>query len=119
MLRGCITAAALTLVFTLPACQKTQGTNFEIETGSSFIELGQDIAKTHCAVCHNTEKTGTSPRKDAPPLRAVLANYNSVSLADDFREHIHVGHPDMPDFEFSVKEIDGLIAYLRSIQETD
>ena len=72
----------------------------------------------HCAACHNIGLSGASPRAYAPPLRSVLTIYNSDSLADDFREHIHVGHPDMPDFDFTVKDTEGLLAYLSSIQET-
>lgn len=89
----------------------------ETEFDTSLIEFGQDIAKTHCAVCHSVGSSGVSARIDAPPLRKILANYNPISLADDFREHIHVGHPDMPDFDFTVKETEGLLAYLESIQE--
>ena len=84
----------------------------------SQIQTGLEIVQTHCVACHTAATTGTSPRADAPPLRTVLSTYSPDALADDFREHIHVGHPDMPDFDFSVREIDGLLAYLRSIQET-
>lgn len=129
-------ALILTLAISLglAACQKTQtknqaetDTETKVETQSelkegefdtSFLEMGQQIAKTRCAFCHAAGPTGTSPRADAPPLRTVLANYNTSALADDFREHIHVGHPDMPDFGFTVKQTEGLLAYLTSIQET-
>lgn len=84
-----------------------------------YIELGQEIVETHCSTCHNATRFGASQRADAPPLRTVLKTYNPEALADDFREHIHVGHPDMPDFDFSVKETEGLLTYLRSIQSTD
>jgi len=83
----------------------------------TFLEMGQNIAKSRCGFCHNTTATGKSPRSDAPPLRTVLKQYNPDALADDFREHIHVGHPDMPDFDFTVKQTEGLLAYLTSIQE--
>ena len=41
---------------------------------------------------------------------------DAEALADDFREHIHVGHPDMPDFDFSPVEVDAVLAYLTSTQ---
>jgi len=84
---------------------------------AAYLELGRDIVKTQCVACHNAEPTGASPREDAPPLRHVLANYNPDALANDFRERIHVGHPDMPDFKFSILQIEGLLAYLSTIQE--
>jgi len=83
----------------------------------AYYELGRDIAQTRCAACHNAEPTGASPRADAPPLRHVLYNYNPEALANDFRERIKVGHPDMPDYKFSVIQIEGLLAYLSTIQE--
>ncbi|NNC37971.1 MAG: cytochrome c [Acidimicrobiales bacterium] len=122
-----LTGLALILSMSLAACQQSPTTTDSTGDKSSestgdninedFIELGQKIVKTRCAFCHNTTTSGDSPRTDAPPLRTVLANYNPDALADDFREGLQVGHPDMPDFNFSVKEVDGLLAYLISIQE--
>lgn len=86
-------------------------------SNAAQITEGLSIVTSNCASCHNIGTSGDSPRVDAPPLRTVLANYNAESLADDFREHIHVGHPDMPDFDFGPKGTDAVIAYLSSIQE--
>jgi mono/diheme cytochrome c family protein len=100
------------------AGQETVTEEFEsTEFDAAYIDVGREIAATHCVVCHAVGATGDSPRADAPPLRTVLANYNPDALATDFREHIHVGHPDMPDFDFTVLETEGLLAYLTSIQE--
>ena len=115
-----IKVAVLIPMVSLNACQNTQALTNKSDLSSldaPYIQLGQEITETHCAVCHTAGRIGASPRPDAPPLRTVLNNYNSEALADDFREHIHVGHPDMPDFDFSVKETEGLLSYLRSIQE--
>ena len=102
------------------ACQKpkTQTTKPTAEFDASYIEAGREIVMSKCAECHATDRTGISPRSDAPPLRTVLSNYNPSALADDFREHIHVGHPDMPDFDFTVLQTEGVLAYLTSIQVT-
>jgi len=83
----------------------------------SFLEDGKNIVETQCLVCHSVDGSQESPRSDAPPLSTVLASYNPDTLADDFREHVHVGHPDMPDFDFNVKQTEGLLAYLTSIQK--
>ena len=110
-----INIAILVSALGLYACQAPPEAVTEFDP--SYIEVGQDIAETQCAVCHNIGTSGASPREDAPPLRTVFKRYNPESLADDFREHIHVGHPDMPDFDFTVLETEGLLAYLRSIQD--
>ena len=84
---------------------------------AGLVADGRVIAQTHCARCHAIGETGESPRNDAPALRHVLANYAPAALAEDFREHIHVGHADMPDFDFGTRGTDALLAYLVSIQQ--
>lgn len=113
-------AAGLISVATLTACQNTQAPTPEVvlpTVDAPYIALGQEIAETRCVTCHNISHSGANPYADAPPLSKVLGQYNPNALADDFREHIHVGHADMPDFDFTVKETEGLLAYLRAIQE--
>ena len=85
-------------------------------SNAAMIESGREIVKVQCATCHAIGKDDQSPRLDAPPLRIVLANYAPEALAADFREHIHVGHPDMPDFDFGPLGTDHVLAYLKSIQ---
>lgn len=82
----------------------------------SLFQTGRVIAEQHCETCHSIEIVGDSSRADAPPLRTVLTSYNAEALGEDFREHIHVGHPDMPDFDFNVRQTEALLAYLESIQ---
>ena len=98
----------------LTACQQTSSSTGENEL---LIDDGRMIAEQNCTSCHTLATTGESPRADAPAMRTVFSQNNPISLADDFREHIHVGDPDMPDFDFNVKETESLIAYLGSIQE--
>lgn len=119
-------AAGLFTVVTLTACQNAQAPTPEVVSptfdasynDAPYIKLGQEIAETRCVTCHNTSHSGENSDANAPPLSQVLGHYNSNALADDFREHIHVGHADMPDFDFTVKETEGLLSYLRAIQET-
>lgn len=80
------------------------------------IADGRNIAVTHCAICHGLDQDA-SLRPDAPPLRYVLSIYPPESLAEDFRNGIHVGHETMPDFVFGDLGMDVLLAYLISIQE--
>lgn len=111
-----IKPAALMLSLGLAACEQTPKT--AATELAQFTEQGRLIAEQNCTSCHSIETSGDSPRSDAPPLRTISARYNLEALADDFREHLHVGHPDMPDFDFNVKETEALLTYLRSIQET-
>ncbi len=88
-----------------------------LPTDADSVADGREIAVTQCSSCHGLDQDA-SPRPDAPPLRYVLSIHNPESLAEDFRAGIHVGHPDMPDFEFGDLGMDVLLSYLISIQET-
>lgn len=82
------------------------------------VELGRQIASSQCADCHGIDKE--DPRRtDAPALRYILADYDGDALAEDFRDGLKVGHPDMPQFQFGPKSTDLLLSYLISIQEPD
>ncbi|WP_084398039.1 c-type cytochrome [Henriciella aquimarina] len=86
---------------------------------AAMVENGRAIVEMQCATCHAIGTADESPRTDAPPLRTVLADYDPDALADDFREGIHVGHPDMPDFNLGPKGTDSVLAYLISIRADD
>ncbi len=95
-----------------------QTDTFEL-SDTEMIESGRKIAEAQCITCHAIGLNDTSPRSDAPPLRTLLAGYPQDVLAEDFREHVHVGHPDMPDFEFGPIGTDHIVAYLISIQDSE
>ena len=80
------------------------------------IESGREIVEAQCSSCHAIGLDDQSPRLDAPPLRNILANYPPDALAEDFRERVKIGHPDMPDFDFGPIGTDHVLAYLISIQ---
>ncbi len=82
------------------------------------VALGRQIASSQCADCHGIDKE--DPRRtDAPALRYLLADYDGDALAEDFRDGLKVGHPEMPQFQFGPKSTDLLLSYLVSIQEPD
>ncbi len=91
----------------------------DAEMRAALVEDGREIVEAQCAGCHAVGVDDSSPRDDAPPLRAVLAKYDPDALAEDFREGVHVGHPDMPDFSFGTRGVDAVLAYLVSIQLDD
>ena len=110
-------------IFTAAACgspkaDDTDGSDtFEL-SDAGMIDSGREIVEAQCANCHAIGADDTSTRPDAPPLRYVLNDFAPDALAWDFRERIHVGHPDMPDFDFGPIGTDHVIAYLKSIQVT-
>ena len=67
--------------------------------------------------CHATDKgEADSPHDQAPPFAQVTARYPAESLAEALAEGIMVGHEDMPEFRFDEREVNELIAYLKSLE---
>lgn len=105
------------------ACGKTDPAPVEsvrvedAEAKARLIADGRAIVEQNCTTCHATGSTDDSPRTDAPPLRHVLAQRDPEALAADFREGIHIGAVDMPDFDFGPLGTDAVLAYLTSIQD--
>lgn len=80
---------------------------------------GATLVKQHCAACHSIGPAGASPNDKAPPLREIARKYKVEDLEEAFAEGIMVSHEgtDMPPFEFSPAQIQGLTAYLRSLRQ--
>ena len=83
---------------------------------AAMISDGRAIAEANCASCHAIGTTGDSPRTDAPAFRVIMRDVNPEALSDDFREGIHVGATDMPDFDLGPRGTDAIVEYLKSIQ---
>jgi cytochrome c len=86
------------------------------EDSGALVAQGKRLTETHCSGCHATGLSGASPLQDAPPFRTLGKKYNLDNLGEALVEGIAVGHPEMPQFEFSPEQSDALIAYLKSIQ---
>jgi mono/diheme cytochrome c family protein len=84
----------------------------------SQVRRGQEIAETHCSACHATGSDGLSPAPEAPPFRELWRSYRVATLEEALAEGISVGHPAMPQFEFPPEDVDALISYLESIQQS-
>lgn len=83
------------------------------------VGRGRAFAKAHCASCHAVGPRGRSPYRPAPPLRTLNSKYDVEGLAEAFAEGIVVGHKgekQMPEFVLQPKEIDDLLAYLKSLK---
>ena len=82
-----------------------------------LLGRGEAIAENLCAKCHAIGITGESPHPDAVPLRQLSWKYPVDELEQPFLQGIVVGHPDMPEWQFTQQDVDALLAYIESIQE--
>ncbi len=79
------------------------------------IEAGHEIAIKFCSRCHAIGLEGASPHQSAPPFRDIVARGHVENLEEALGEGIVVGHPDMPQFQFSPRDVGALISYLKSL----
>jgi len=80
---------------------------------------GKAMAKALCASCHAIAPDDPRPRPDAPPFVEIAQRYPPEALAETFAEGAMVGHEDMPEFEFSVEQIESLIAYFERLRAAE
>jgi len=99
-------AAAL---FVLLASTTANGAEADIAAGRLFTER-------NCARCHAIGPSGASPFEQAPPFRTFRSLWPLESLEEALAEGIVVGHPDMPEFKLTPKQIGNFIGYLETIQ---
>jgi mono/diheme cytochrome c family protein len=83
---------------------------------AASAENGRRLVQRNCAVCHAIGTTGQSPHKGAPPFRELHDRYPVEMLAEALAEGMLTGHPAMPQFTFTPRQIDDIIAYLESVQ---
>jgi mono/diheme cytochrome c family protein len=105
---GIPVAALLLLGFAVPA----------EAVEKDLIAKGEVLVKENCARCHAIGMEGDSPHKDAPPFRTLSSKYPVDDLAESLAEGIVSGHPDMPIFVFSAHDVEAIIQYLESIQDS-
>jgi len=72
---------------------------------------GGELAKRWCATCHVVDAQGTGTAVDtAPPFPSMAA-----SSGDALRGAITGPHIQMPQLDIGRREVDDLIAYIRSL----
>lgn len=110
--RAVIVAAVASLIaLTAIAPQEPQRT--------PSIRRGERLVTTHCASCHAVGPLEESPRRGAPPFRALGQRYPIRHLEEALAEGIVTAHPDMPEFTFSSEETADIVAYLESLPSGD
>ena len=77
---------------------------------------GLELVEEHCASCHAIGKTGASPFPAAPPLRAFSEHFDLDKFPGDSETFIAAGHPEMPNFRFTLEDVRAIRAYLRSLR---
>ena len=78
---------------------------------------GERLVSRHCAMCHAIGRSGRSPHREAPPFRTLSTRYPIDDLSEALGEGLFTGHPDMPEFVFSPRDVGAILSYLRSIQQ--
>jgi len=106
------TLIALAALVALSACAAQENA-----PRAQVEQRGLAIAQTNCGSCHAVGRSGDSTAPEAPPFRRLSENYRVANLEEALAEGISVGHPAMPQFEFSPEDVDALVAYLQSIQD--
>lgn len=80
---------------------------------------GKQYAQAHCGQCHALGAKDRSPQAKAPPFRRLHEFYDVDGLAESLAEGIDVGNPVMPEHVLAPREIDNLIAFLKSFPSSD
>jgi mono/diheme cytochrome c family protein len=78
---------------------------------------GRAVVAEFCVRCHAVGKTGKSPHAGAPPFRTLGRSFDLDQFPRLLERGISSGHPDMPEFKFSLDDALAVSAYLRSIQQ--
>jgi len=79
------------------------------------VLYGASLLQNYCARCHSIGAAGNSPLEKAPPLREVYLKYPIQQLESGFAEGMGSRHQDMPQIQFSMKEVDAILNYLGTI----
>ena len=118
--RACLRQAALATLFSAFAASapaSAMPADAQNPANRESVAIGRKAAQTYCARCHAIGRTGASPNRKSPPLRRVAHKYRNKSISSVLIiDGTVVRHKGMPQFDVSVEEADGLIAYIRSLE---
>ena len=79
-------------------------------------EQGLAYARANCARCHAIDKVSESPLRTAPPFRSLHQRYRVDFLAEALAEGITTGHPAMPEFTLTPKQIGDFLSFLETLK---
>jgi cytochrome c len=78
---------------------------------------GESLLSQHCSMCHAIRRSGGSPNREAPPFRTLSKRFPIESLSEALGKGRFTGHPNMPEFAFSPRDVGAILSYLQSIQQ--
>jgi mono/diheme cytochrome c family protein len=80
------------------------------------IARGETLVEENCLRCHARFPEEVSSNKSAPSFANLFVHYPPEYIAESFAEGVFMGHQQMPPFEFSAREVDDLVAYLKDLE---
>ena len=75
---------------------------------------GEQLAKQWCTSCHLTGADQASGGDAAPPFSLIAET--AADRSDDLSAWLADPHPPMPNFNWTRREIDDLLAYIESLK---
>lgn len=87
------------------------------QSAAESIAHGKGLVELNCSRCHAVGLKDKSPLEQAPVFRELAKRYPIEALEEAFAEGIVTGHPGMPEFEATPKQIADIVAYISSIQD--
>ena len=85
-------------------------------TSSQLRSRGKALLQENCGRCHAIGAVGSSPLKEAPPMRTVYARFDPRELQAELTEGMVSRHRAMPQIEFSDEDVDAILAYLYALE---
>lgn len=79
------------------------------------ISEGKALVETNCERCHSVDRLSNSTHPEAPPFRTLSKRYPIDALEEALAEGISTGHPDMPQFVATPKQVVAILAYIGSL----
>jgi mono/diheme cytochrome c family protein len=85
----------------------------QAQTGGDAMR-GSSLAESWCQSCHIIDQRGTGRAVDPAPPFPMIAN--DPKKTPGYLQHwLSTSHPQMPNFNLGRREIEDLIAYIRSL----
>ena len=84
-------------------------------TSSQLRSRGKALLQENCGRCHAIGAVGSSPLRQAPPMRNIYARFAPLELQAELREGMVYRHRAMPQIDFSDEDVDAILAYLYAL----
>jgi cytochrome c len=84
-------------------------------TSSQLRSRGKALLQENCGRCHAIGAVGSSPLRQAPPMRNIYARFAPLELQAELREGMVSRHRAMPQIDFSDEDVDAILAYLYAL----